>query len=98
MYLNRTLCDVLREMRDLLEPLDKINIDKYKSITKMLIEEAQSMGNRMEAALSDIRDINTLHERRKELKQAVKALKKQKTKLDGVSNTAENTFSMLEDL
>jgi signal transduction histidine kinase len=45
-----------------------------------LIEEAQSMGNRMEAALEDQRDIKNMDRRRKKLKtqlvQATEALEK----------------------
>ena len=49
-YINRTVCDVLEEMRKLYET---------RNFSSMLglIEEAQSMANRMEAALDDKRDV-----------------------------------------
>lgn len=50
MYLNRTLCDVLEEMR-------KCCITSNYSYLPGLIEEAQSMGNRMEAGLGEKRDL-----------------------------------------
>ena len=48
-YLNRTLCDVLEEMR---------KCDKTRNYAPMsaLIEEVQIMGNRMEAKLADRKD------------------------------------------
>jgi len=39
-----------------------------------LIEEAQSMGNRMEAALGDARDIRQMNEQRAELKAEIRKL------------------------
>ena len=71
MYLNRSLCDVLNEMRT-------ANETRNYSYLAGLIEEAQSMANRMEAALSDISDIDRLHERRKELHKEVEALRDKK--------------------
>ena len=64
---NRVLCDVLEEMRKSLETLNL-------SYMAGLIEEAQSMANKMEAGLGDIkdharllRDIKRLKDKRKEL-------------------------------
>ena len=47
---NRTMCDVLEDMR---------RCDKTRSYTLLagLIEESQIMANRMEAALSDQKDL-----------------------------------------
>ena len=59
-YPHRTLCDVLSEMRTIHETRN------YSGLLA-LIEEAQSMGNRMEAGLSYERDIKELHEERKKL-------------------------------
>jgi uncharacterized protein YecA (UPF0149 family) len=42
-----------------------------------LIEEAQNMANRMEAALWDVHDYERLHQEIKELKEEKKALKKE---------------------
>jgi len=49
MYLSRTMCDVLEEMRSAHKTLNF-------SYLLGLIEEVQSMGNRMEAALSRYKD------------------------------------------
>ena len=68
-YVNRTLCDVLEEMR-------KCNETHNFSYLLGLIEEAQSMGNKMDAALQDRNDLITLSERKAELEQQVKDLRK----------------------
>ena len=65
---NRLLCDVLGEMRDCV----KTSNFSYLS---GLIEEAQSLGSRMEAHLYDIKDFNRLHK-------DIKVLKKKKKKLE----------------
>lgn len=54
-YPNRTLCAVLEEMR-------KLNETRNYAPLLSLIEEAQVMGNRMEAGLSDIKDHKSLLE------------------------------------
>lgn len=72
---NRTLCAVLDEMR-------KAHETRNYSYLEGLIEEAQSMGNRMEAALTDKKDVEDWGERRRELKHDIKALKKKKKKLE----------------
>lgn len=53
-YMHRTMCDVLQEMRDCW---------KTRNFSPMrgLIEEAQGMANRMEAALGANRDLNEIH-------------------------------------
>lgn len=74
---NRTLCSILEEMRDL---------DETKNYSGLLglIEEAQSAGNKMEAALEDARDIREINairsEKKKELKQLKEELKLQEIK------------------
>ena len=65
---NRYLCSVLDEMRE-------CNKSKNFSYLLGLIEEAQTLGNRMEAKLYDIKDFELLHE-------DIAKLKKQKKKLE----------------
>ena len=79
MWLNRTLCDVLKEIRDL---------DKTRNYSSLLglIHEAQSMANRMEAALGDNRDYR---EYREKAKQAHEEYRKIKEKIDKESGDAE---------
>lgn len=71
-YPNRVVCSVLDEMRKQLQVLDANNLDRYKSSMGMLIEEAQTMVNRMEAALEDWDDVRRVHEKLKELKKEIK--------------------------
>ena len=65
---NRLLCAVLEEMRDCVKTTNF-------SYLPGLIEEAQSLANRMEAHLYEIKDFNRLHK-------DIKALKKKKKKLE----------------
>ena len=67
---NRLLCAVLDEMRDCV----KTSNFSYLS---GLIEEAQSLGNRMEAHLYEIKDYNRLHEDIRDLKTKKKKLEKE---------------------
>ena len=68
MSANRYLCSVLDEMRDCVKTLNF-------SYLLGLIEEAQSLGSRMEAKLFDVKDFESLHEE-------IKVLKKKKKKLE----------------
>lgn len=81
MYPNRYVCSVLEEMRKQLKTLDEHNFDKYKSITALMIEEAQTMVNRMECALEDQSDIRRMKEERDELHIEIKKLKAEKKEL-----------------
>lgn len=67
-YLRRTLCDVLQEMRDCFKTLNLAAI-------KGLIEEAQIMGDRMESALGQQRDLQRMEEMWHTTKENLKKLK-----------------------
>ena len=67
---NRTLCNVLDEMR-------KANKTRNYSGLLGLIEEAQSMGNRMESALYDKGDAESFADKKRRLK--VQLRKSEKT-------------------
>ncbi len=67
---NRTLCDVLEELRKCYET-------RNFSYSLGLIEEVQSLANRMESALSDKKNIEDWTKRRKELKEEIKKLTEQ---------------------
>lgn len=86
---NRYLCSVLEEMRTQVKLLDVHNVDKFKSIMNMSIEEAQSLGNRMEAALEDAGDIETILEKRADLKKEIRRLKREKNELQLKDNDDE---------
>ena len=70
MYLHRTICSVLEEMRS-------CNETKNYSYLLGLIEEAQSMGNKMESKLDLIKDFEELKDKYKELEEQKNELKKE---------------------
>jgi len=65
---NRTLCGVLEEMRE-------AHKTRNYSYLLGLIEEAQSIGNRMEANLYDKSDLESVQKRVKNLRKQRDALK-----------------------
>jgi hypothetical protein len=67
MWIHRTMCDILHEMRECY---------KTRNFSSLLglIEEAQSAGNRMEAAIGEVHDIADLNQRWHECKDKDKAL------------------------
>ena len=75
--LNRYICEVLEEMRTCTKTLNF-------AVIPSLIEEVQTMANRMEMALSDMKDLETLkddiHEKKEELKVLQKEITKKKKK------------------
>lgn len=73
-YPNRTLCAVLDEMRKCCET------GNY-SYLPGLIEEVQSLGNRMEAALHDQDDLYRANKHLKKLKEEIRKLEKQNDKV-----------------
>ena len=68
------MCEVLEEMRQCYK------VRNFASLLA-LIEEAQSMGNRMEAALEDKNDISRWTDERSALHSEIKQLRKQKASL-----------------
>lgn len=79
---NRYVCYVLEEMRDQLKQLSWRNVKRYKQITGLMIEEAQTMVNRMESALYDWNDLKGLREKVKKKEKQVKKLKEEIEKLE----------------
>ena len=80
MLLNRSICGVFEEMRS-------CNETKNYSYLLGLIEEAQSMGNKMESKLDMIKDFEELKDKFKELEERKNELKKE-IKIKG--GTVEN--------
>lgn len=74
-YPNRTLCDVLKEMRACYETRNFCSL-------MGLIEEAQSMGNRMESALEDVSDLKEIRKAIKEERETLKKLMDETKKLN----------------
>ena len=67
---NRYICDVLDEMRKCVKTLNF-------SYLLGLIEEAQTLGSRMEAKLFDWKDFDHLHEEIRDLKKKKKKLERE---------------------
>lgn len=65
---NRLICSVLEEMR-------KCHETRNYSYLPGLIEEAQTLANRMESKLSDSSDLEHMEDTRKKLKKELKALR-----------------------
>ena len=82
MYLNRTICDVFSEMRS-------CNETKNYSYLLGLIEEAQSMANKMESKIDLINDFEALKDKYKELEEQKNELKKE-IKSKGGKSKGEN--------
>lgn len=78
---NRYLCSVLDEMRKHLDNISVFNLFKYKRSMAMLIEEAQTLANRMESGLSDWSDIRSAHKEIKKLKKEIKELESKRDSL-----------------
>ena len=72
---HRYLCTVLEEMR---ECYKHMRFDLMKG----LIEEAQIMGNRMEDALYDKKDLKRAYDEKKKVRKEIEKLKKKKEKLE----------------
>ncbi len=70
-WINRTLCNVLEEMR-------KANDTRNYSYMAGLIEEAQSMANKMETGLMDQKQFQEMLDAKAELKKELKALEEEK--------------------
>jgi hypothetical protein len=66
--LNRYVCDVLEEMRTSVKTLNFAMIPS-------LIEEVQTMANRMEMALEDMKDLKVLKEEIVDKKEELDSLK-----------------------
>jgi cell shape-determining protein MreC len=72
---NRYLCDVLSEMRECVKTLNF-------SYLMGLIEEAQTLGSRMEARLFEIKDFEHLHKDIRDLKKKKKKLEEKVEELE----------------
>ena len=72
---NRYLCDVLNEMRECTKTLNF-------SYLMGLIEESQTLANRMEAKLYDVKDFERLRDDIKDLKKKEKKLEEKIEELE----------------
>ena len=76
----RYLCDVLEEMRTCVKTL-------RFDVMPGLIEELQTLGNRMESALEEKKNLENMHEELKELRKDKKKLEKE---IKGLEETKED--------
>jgi uncharacterized protein Yka (UPF0111/DUF47 family) len=83
---NRYVCEVLDEMRKILSVLNSFNTWRYKPAMSMLIEEAQTLVNRMESAMNDWSDIRRAHKDLKILKAEIKELESKRDSLKPEEN------------
>lgn len=95
MYPNRTMCDVLEEMRKAYETRN------FAGLLGM-IEEVQGMGNRMEAGLQDKHDMKNYREKaleaekeRDELKKEIKDLEKVRDQLKEQNENDEKNSAFI---
>lgn len=77
-WLNRTLCDVLEDMR-------RCNKTRNYASLDALIEEAQAMGNRMESAIGDKNDVKKMNDEWHRLNKEIKRLRRKKAKHEGTN-------------
>ena len=87
-FIHRTICDVLEEIRQ---------IDKHKNYSYLLglIEEAQMLGNRMEAGLEEKHDLERYHEKANE---AQKKYKKIETEIKTLGTQAADLKNKIKGL
>lgn len=79
---NRYLCSVLEEMRAQIEIFKEV-VPKSSYCTLLsLVEEVQTMGNRMEASLQDFKDLDKLNSDIKTGKNEYKKILKDKEELE----------------
>ena len=85
--INRYVCSVLDEMRDCVKGFDAPEgSEKARSASKRhmkaLIEEAQSLVNRMESGLGELKDLEKAIITKRDLTREVKILKREKEMLE----------------
>lgn len=83
-WLSRTMCDSLNELRRMIKELEKMNIPIGMML--FLVEEIQSVGNRMETGLQQQKDLLAMDEEWHRLRREIKELRKEKKILSGDKN------------
>lgn len=98
--LNRYVCDVLRELRDIIKLCEVTK--RQENLLLSLVEEAQVMVNRMEAKLADSKDVELLHEEitkaKEELKELKQEVKEAKPKSAGGDEDSRYAVRRIQDL
>ena len=78
---HRLWCEVMSEMRDIVDSLGLFTYRRCQNVLKAQLGEMQILANRMEAALSYEKDLEKLHNKRKRLIDEVNKLKAEKRAL-----------------
>ena len=78
-WVNRTLCDVLYDLKKYTETSNLAV--RPRNVIFSLVQEAQILGNRMEAGLGDKKDLLLLNEEWHKLRREVKDLRKERDRL-----------------
>ena len=97
MFNHRTFCDTIAEAKAVAKNLSRYNSKRSRDILVSLLEECQTYGNRMEAALYYQQDINSLHKQRKELREEVKRLRLEAGKKEMPRFTEKELLEGVED-
>lgn len=96
-YPNRLVCSVLQEMRDSLKVLDQdpsdLTLNRWRIHQNLLIEEAQTLVNRMESALEEWDDIRRAYDKIKELKKEINELEEKKESLENANDKSKKKNS-----
>ena len=94
---NRYICSVISEMRDNIkiiqddpthDPSVKVAIRTIAS----LVEEFQTLANRMEAAIEDVGDVEDLHRTIKDMRRKIKKLRAEHAKLAGEKEDGSDLY------
>lgn len=87
MYGSRYVCNVLSEMRAYIKTIEMERV--HRRHIRSLVEEIQSMVNRMESAIEDYKGdefledrLTSMHEEKKKLRKQIAKLRAKKGKLD----------------
>ena len=87
-WVNRTMCDVLKDMRKCAETLNFAPMGG-------LIEEVQIMGNKMEAGLEDKKDLIRMNEEWSELRKKLKEARKELEDIVGKPTKEKSVIEVL---
>ena len=103
MYTNRYVCTVLDEMRKTIDAVEygmsKDTYKRYVNHHRLLIEEAQTMVNRMEEALEDAKDVRRMKKQRSDLHKEIKKLKEERAALnEDDASPPRSLEQLMEDL
>ena len=98
---NRYVCSVLTEMRDTIDKLNIFTVYRAKHFLPILIEEAQTMVNRMECTLEDKEDADVAgyyYREARKIKKELLELEEKKRELEEDIDAYEGMTAHLEAL